>query len=254
MLTEHGCAIAPSTFYDNVSRVPSRRAVRDADLKAIITAERTNRFVGRLGARKLWLHLRRQGHEVARCTVERLMREMGIHGVRRGRFPVTTVADPAAARPADLVDRDFTTTAPNQLWVADFTYVPTWSGFAYVAFVLDAYSRRIVGWRCADRMTTPLVLDALEHALWTRARDGVTDLSGLIKHHDAGSQGGFNWSSQHPDFGGVHRWRRRTGARRRVRCLMGCVGNGERIGRYGHRCDRLVPRLRPGQCSVSSGG
>ena len=102
MLTEHGCTIAPSTFYDNVSRVPSRRAVRDAELKDLITAERTSRFVARLGARKLWLHLRRQGHDVARCTVERLMREMGIHGVRRGRFVVTTVADPAATRPADL--------------------------------------------------------------------------------------------------------------------------------------------------------
>jgi putative transposase len=181
VLTEHGCPIAPSTFYDNVSRAPSRRAVRDGELKAVIAAERRNKFVARLGARKLWLHLRRKGHDVARC-------EMGIHGVRRGRFPVTTVADPAALRPADLVDRDFTTTAPNQLWVADFTYVPTWSGFVYVAFIIDAYSRRFIGWRCATRMTTDLVLDALEHALWTRARDGVTDLGGLVHHNDAGSQ------------------------------------------------------------------
>jgi len=131
------------------------------------------------------------------------MREMGIHGVRRGRFVVTTVADPAALRPADLVDRDFTTTAPNQLWVADFTYVPTWSGFVYVAFIIDAYSRRFIGWRCATRMTTDLVLDALEHALWTRARDGVTDLGGLVHHNDAGSQTTFNQSTQHPDRGGV---------------------------------------------------
>jgi putative transposase len=188
VLTEHGCPIAPSTFYDNVSRAPSRRAVRDGELKAVIAAERRNKFVARLGARKLWLHLRRKGHDVARCTIERLMREMGIHGVRRGRFPVTTVADPAALRPADLVARDFTTTAPNQLWVADFTYVPTWSGFVYVAFIIDAYSRRFIGWRCATRMTTDLVLDALEHALWTRARDGVTDLGGLVHHNDAGSQ------------------------------------------------------------------
>jgi putative transposase len=188
VLTEHGCPIAPSTFYDHRTRRPSRRALRDAELKDVITAERSDRFVARLGARKLWLHLRRQGHDVARCTVERLMRQMGIHGARRGRVVVTTVADPAAARPADLVDRDFTCTAPNQLWVADFTYVPTWSGFVYVAFILDAYSRRFIGWRCATRMTTDLVLDALEHALWTRASEGVLDLAGLIHHHDAGSQ------------------------------------------------------------------
>lgn len=188
VLTEHGCAIAPSTYYEARSRRPSRRALRDAELLEIIGMERANMFVARLGARKLWLHLRRRGHDVARCTVERLLRQEGIAGVTRTRRVRTTIPDTAAARPADLVDRDFTTTAPNQLWVADFTYVPTWSGFVYVAFVLDAYSRRFIGWRCATSMSTGLVLDALEHALWTRARDGVLDLDGLIHHHDAGSQ------------------------------------------------------------------
>jgi putative transposase len=188
VLTEHGCRIAPSTYYEARSRAPSRRSLRDADLVAIIAEERRNVFVARLGARKLWLHLRRKGHDVARCTVERLLRQEGIVGVSRTRRVRTTKPDAAAARPADLIDRDFTTSAPNQLWVADFTYVPTWSGFVYVAFVLDAYSRRFVGWRCATSMSTALVLDALEHALWTRANDGITDLTGLIHHHDAGSQ------------------------------------------------------------------
>jgi putative transposase len=121
--------------------------------------------------------------------VERLMGEMGITGVVRGRRPVrTTIADPAAQRPSDLVDRQFQASHPNQLWVADFTYCPTWAGMVYVAFVFDVFSRRILGWRAATRMTTPLVLDCLEHALWTRQRDGVSDLSGLVHHTDAGSQ------------------------------------------------------------------
>jgi transposase InsO family protein len=131
------------------------------------------------------LHLRRQGHDVARCTVERLMREMGIHGVRRGRFVVTTRADPAAARPADRVDRDFTTTAPKQLWVADFTYCSTWSGVIYVAFVMDVFSRRLVGWKASRAMTAELVVDALNMAAWQRRH---TKLDNLICHTDAGSQ------------------------------------------------------------------
>jgi len=143
---------------------------------------------GVYGARKVWLALNREGIPVARCTVERLMRGLGLAGARRGKQHRTTIADPAAPRPADLVGRQFDPPAPNRLWVADFTYVPTWSGMVYVAFVIDAYSRRILGWRAASSMRTALVLDALEHAVWTRTRDGVGDLSGLICHHDAGSQ------------------------------------------------------------------
>jgi putative transposase len=190
VLSEHGCPIAPSTFYDTVSRQPSRRALRDEQIIALIEAERAgNRFVAGLGARKMWLRLRGKGHGVARCTVERLMAQMGITGVVRARrAPRTTIADPAAARPVDLVDRRFAATRPNQLWVADFTYCPTWSGMVYVAFVFDVFSRRILGWRAATRMTTPLVLDCLEQAIWTRAREGVNDLSGLVHHTDAGSQ------------------------------------------------------------------
>jgi putative transposase len=205
VLSEHGCPIAPSTFYDALSRRPSRRQLRDEQLTQLIAAERdANRFVAGLGARKMWLRLRSRGHDVARCTVERLRAQMGVQGVTRQQRRVrTTVADPAAARPLDLVERHFAASRPNQLWVADFTYCPTWTGMVYVAFVFDVFSRRILGWRVATRMTTPLVLDCLEQALWTRQREDAGNLTGLIHHTDAGSQGGFNWSSQHLDHGGV---------------------------------------------------
>jgi putative transposase len=189
VLSEHGCPIAPSTYYDNRNRRPSKRAVRDAALTALIEAERANsRFVAGLGARKMWLRLRSKGHDVARCTVERLYRQLGISGVTRAKAPRTTTPDPRADRPKDLVDRQFLATKPNQLWVADFTYVPTWDGMVYVAFVFDVFSRMILGWRAASTMTTPLVLDALEMAIWARRREGVTDLTGLVHHTDAGSQ------------------------------------------------------------------
>ena len=121
-------------------------------------------------------------------TVERLMTKLGLVGARRGKTKRTTIADPQAQRADDLVQRQFDPIAPNTLWVADFTYVSTWSGWVYVAFVIDAYSRRIVGWRTATTMTAQLVLDAIEHAIWTRQREGVQDLSGLIHHNDRGSQ------------------------------------------------------------------
>ena len=144
--------------------------------------KKTGRFVQTLGARKLWLRLRGRGHDVARCTVERIMREQGWEGARYRSRHKTTVADPTHDRRPDLVDRNFWAPAPNRLWVADFSYVPTWTGMVYVAFVVDVFSRRIVGWRAARSMTTALVLDALEHALFTRAHEGVTDLTGLISH------------------------------------------------------------------------
>jgi putative transposase len=160
VLTEHGCKIAPSTFYDNLNRHPSKQKLRDTDLIAVIEQAREKRFVELLGARKMWLHLRGLGHDVARCTVERLMTQLGITGVVRGKAPRTTIADDKAARPADLVDRIFVAAAPNRLWVAAFTYVATWTGMVYVAFIIDVFSRRIVDWRGATEMTTPLVLDA----------------------------------------------------------------------------------------------
>ena len=140
------------------------------------------------GARKVWLALNREGIAVARCTVERLMAELGLTGAVRGKAKRTTIADPTAARPADLVQRRFAPPAPNRLWVADLTYVSTWSGFAYVAFVVDAYARRILGWRVASTMATSMVLDAIEQAIWTRQREGVFDLKDVVHHTDRGSQ------------------------------------------------------------------
>ncbi|KMS91926.1 transposase [Streptomyces regensis] len=187
VLSEHGCGIAPSTYYEHLRRVPSARQRRDGWLTTEITRVHETNF-GVYGARKVWLALNRDGIRVARCTVERLMGELGLRGAVRGKVKRTTTADPAAPRPADLVDRQFSPPAPNVLWVADFTYVSTWSGWVYVAFVIDAYARRILGWRSSTSMTTGLVLDAIEHAIWTRKRCGTTNLSGLIHHHDAGSQ------------------------------------------------------------------
>ena len=171
--------IAPSTYYDARRRGPSPRGVSDERWKSIVLAtwQKQRKL---LGARKLWLRLRRDGHDIARCTVERLMRELGIAGVIRGRRKRPVDADPRETRPADLVDRHFARFRTNQLWVADFTYVWTWSGWVYVAFVFDAHSRRILGWRAATSMTTPLVLDCLEMALWTRRREGIDASVGSV--------------------------------------------------------------------------
>jgi putative transposase len=137
-----------------------------------------------LWARKTWKQLNREQIRVARCTVQRLMRKLGLCGVRRGKaFKVTTVADENAHRPADLVERKFVATRPNQLWVADFTYVATWRGFVYVAFVIDVFSRMVVGWRVSTSMKTDLVLDALEQAVHARY-----ETDGLIHHSDMGTQ------------------------------------------------------------------
>jgi putative transposase len=175
--------VAPSTYYAAKSRPSSARSVRDALLIPILVALWTANYRV-YGAHKLWKAARRAGHEIGRDQVARLMRQAGIHGVSRRRRLRTTRPDPAAARPADLVKRDFTATAPNQLWVTDLTYVPTWAGVAYVCFIVDAFSRMIVGWRVAAHMRTSMVLDALEMARWSRG----TQLEGLRCHSDAGSQ------------------------------------------------------------------
>jgi putative transposase len=175
--------IAPSTYYQHRKRRPSARAVRDAALQVEIARVHAEHF-GVYGARKVWRQLHREGISVARCTVERLMRELGLEGVRRGKAHKTTTPEAADARPADLVARDFSATRPNQLWVADLTYVASWSGFVYVAFVIDAFSRFIVGWQASRSLRTDLALDALEMAIWAR-RGG---LEGLVHHSDRGSQ------------------------------------------------------------------
>lgn len=180
--------IAPSTYYEHRSRAadPDRRPARvkrDEKLRSQIwRVWNENHAV--YGADKVWEQLGREKVDIARCTVERLMREMGLHGATRGRaFKVTTVADANAARPPDLVHRQFSATRPNQLWVADITYVATWAGFAYVAFVVDVFSRRIVGWRVSNSLKSDLALDALEQALHARP-----DANGVVHHSDRGTQ------------------------------------------------------------------
>jgi putative transposase len=181
--------IAPSTYWARQARrrEPAQRTLSDRLLMVEIRRVH-DQSRGLYGARKVWWQLRREGITAARCTVERLMRGEGLQGVVRGKRRRTTIPDRHAQRPADLVDRDFTAAEPNQLWVADFTYVMAFSGVVYVAFVIDAYSRRIVGWKADTTMKTSLVLDTLEMALWTRQRDGMPLAKGMIHHHDNGSQ------------------------------------------------------------------
>ncbi|MGY1937717.1 IS3 family transposase [Nocardia gipuzkoensis] len=185
-LTELGVRIAPSTYYAHRDRTPTVQEARDEELCVHIQRVHTENF-GVYGARKVWLQLNREGIDVARCTVERLMRQLGLRGAMRGKVKPTTIADPIAPRPADLVQRRFAPAAPNRLWVADMTYVSTWSGWVYVAFVIDAYARRIIGWRAGTSMTTALVLDAIEHAIWTREHAGW-DVKNVVHHTDRGSQ------------------------------------------------------------------
>ena len=178
--------VAPSTYYaaKRRERQPSARAVRDAVMMQVLMALWVaNRKV--YGVDKLWKAARRAGHDVGRDQVARLMRAMAICGVTRRRKVFTTRRDPEGLRAADLVNRNFTADRPNALWVTDLTYVPTRSGMAYVCFIVDAYSRMIVGWRVASHMRTDMVLDALEMA---RARRGARRLVGLVAHSDAGSQ------------------------------------------------------------------
>jgi putative transposase len=178
--------MAPSTYYAARRRrvAPSARARRDAVMMGVLMVLWvTNRKV--YGAHKLWRAAVRAGHDIGRDQVARLMRELGIRGVSRRRKVFTTRPDPDAVRAADLVNRDFTADRPDALWVTDLTYVPTRSGMAYVCFIVDAFSRRIVGWRVATHMRTEMVLDALEMARTSR---GGRRLVGLVTHSDAGSQ------------------------------------------------------------------
>jgi transposase InsO family protein len=182
--------IAPSTYFlrkvqEQDPRRRSARTRRDDDLRAAIQRVWDDNHQV-YGPKKVWQELRRRGVRVARCTVARLMREMGLRGAVRGRaWIITTRPESTAARPTDLVDRRFTATQPNQLWVADFTYVATWRGFVYVAFVIDVFARRIVGWRVSASLRTDFVLDALEQAIYERREAG---LGALIHHSDRGTQ------------------------------------------------------------------
>ena len=187
MLTEHGCKIAPNTYYMFKKRPPSSRAVRDEYLKkeiARVHAENLEVY----GADKVWAQLNREGIRVARCSVERLIRDLGLSGARRGKaFKVTTRHDDRQHRPDDLVERDFRAPAPNRLWVADLTYVKAHGGWVYAAFIIDVFSRMVVGWQISNSLRSDLAIDALEMAVWNRTRASQL-LDGLVHHSDRGVQ------------------------------------------------------------------
>jgi putative transposase len=220
--------IAPSTYHAHVAQRTdpvraSARARRDVGLRVEIRRVFDENF-GVYGVRKVWRQLAREGTATARCTVARLMRQMGLRGVVRGKETRATGADKAAPSPADRVNRQFRAPRPNALWVSDFTYVATWQGFAYVAFVIDAFARRIVGWRVSRTAHASFVLDALEQALHDRRpiRGG-----GLVHHSDRGVRPGFKWSSQHLDGGGCGAYSETTlgsGGARRVAIARSAVG------------------------------
>ncbi len=176
--------IAPSTYYAAKTRPPSARALNDAMLIPLLVALFAKNY-SVYGRRKLTKAARKAGLDVGRDQVARLMRQAGIRGASRARKRFTTKSDPAHVRAPDLVNRDFTADRPDRLWVADFTYCSTWSGIVYVAFVVDVFSRRIVGWKAARTMTATLVVDALNMAAWTRRG---CDIDGVVCHSDAGSQ------------------------------------------------------------------
>jgi putative transposase len=176
--------VAPSTYYAATSRPTSARRLRDEELKVEIARVHKENF-GVYGVEKIWRQLNREDIRVGRDRVARLMRELDLEGVVRGKRKRTTVPSELDERPSDLVDRDFRAPAPNRLWVADLTYVNTWSGFVYVAFIIDAFSRSLVGWRVSDSLHAELALDALEMALWAR---GGQEMEGLVHHSDRGVQ------------------------------------------------------------------
>ncbi len=222
---------APSTYYAAKSRPPSARSIADAEMGPKLVALWKHNY-SVYGRRKLWKAAGRADLDVGRDQVARLMADQGIRGASRAKKRFTTKSDPTAVRAPDLVNRNFSASRPDALWVADFTYCSTWSGIVYVAFIIDVFSRRLVGWKAARSMTAALVIDALNMAAWTRRHATLDD---LICHTDAGSQGELNWSSQHLDKRGV---RCATGTdRRKFACIGGTslhregpAWRGERIG------------------------
>ena len=243
------------------------RAVNDERLKAEIARVHAANY-GVYGIRKIHAQLAREhvvglcdadgaalpeARPVARCTTQRLMRELGLRGISRAKGPRTTIPGAGPDERPDLVDRHFRADAPDRLWVADLTYGRTFAGWIYAAFVLDVFSRAIVGWQLSTSLRTDLALDALDMGLWTRQHEGH-DTSNLIHHSDQGVQGEFNRWSQHPEFGGVQSWRLLTGARRPAMRPRGFVVSGVLIGRCGRRCARPAGRIPRGWCSDSSGG
>ena len=186
VLTEAGTQIAPSTYYAAKKRPPSARSVSDAATTALIRQVHAENY-GVYGVRKVHAELNRQGHQVARCTVARLMRSAGLRGISRAKGPRTTIPGSGPDTRPDLLERHFTAPAPDRIWVADITYCRTFAGWVYAAFVVDVFSRRVVGWQLSTSLRTDLALDALEMGLWTRAHAG-RDTTGVIAHSDKGVQ------------------------------------------------------------------
>ncbi|MPY85794.1 MAG: IS3 family transposase [Actinophytocola sp.] len=243
--------IARSTYYDWKARqaAPSRRELDDAVLLEQIEKVRSvHEFAATYGSPRVWLELRRQGVRVGRKRVERLMREHGLQGarLRRGWKHGSTRQNPNHTAAPDLVERDFQVSAPNRLWVADLTRIPTGEGILWLASIRDAFANKVVGWATDPRATTELVLTTLGYALRSRnVRAGQ-----LIHHSDKGAQGEFNLSSQHLDHGGVQ-WDERVSSCRKHRRERG--GSGLLTGRCEHRCARPAGRSRHALCSESSG-
>jgi transposase InsO family protein len=211
VLCEQGVQVAARTYRawkapgrQVAARTISDAVVADALLSARVGPDGRPTPESLYGRRKMTALLGRRGLQVAHCTVDRLMRELGMQGVRRGKTPRTTIPGTDGRRAGDLLDRDFTAPAPNRVWIADFTYVRTWAAMVYVAFVVDVYAQRIVGWHAMSTRPAELVLLPLRMAAWARGQQGHPIVRDELVHHsDAGSQGGFNWSSQHPEQRGV---------------------------------------------------
>lgn len=236
--------VARSSYYDWTSRAESATAARRRELSEHIQTL-FNEFRQTHGCRRIAAELNRRGIPASVGLVADLMREAGLVAVQPRAYKRTTIAGDEPAAIPDLIDGDFTATAPGQRLVGDITYLRTGQGWLYLATVIDLYSRMVVGWQITDHMRTSLVVDALKMAI-----DAGHVTSGAIFHSDRGSQGGFNWSSQHLDDGGVW-WRVRGSRGRSVRRVRG--GSGQRTGRCGRRCGRRAARNRRVLCSVTSG-
>jgi len=251
VLNEMEIQIAPSTYYAAIKRSPSARALSDERLVPIVRQVHAANY-SCYGVRKMHRALNRLQHGLGRDQVARLMKMAGVRGRSRLRRVITTKREAGAERYPDLVKREWDNGAPDVVWVADFTHVRTSTGTVYASFLQDAGSRRILGFTVASSQSTELVLKAVEQAVSARRRfDPQFTGEGVIHHSDAGSQGGFKWSSQHLGYGGA-RWASRGSSGLRFR--LGRGGSGRRIGLYGRRCGHRAGRSHRVRCSVSSGG
>jgi transposase InsO family protein len=266
VLREQGCQVAARTYRAWRRARPAPRTVSDAQVVDVVrglvwTTDRQGRRKmtpeGLYGRRKMTALVRRRGlPDASPGSVDRAMKLLGLNGIRRGRGVRTTMPAKDGNRAGDLLNREFSAPGPNLAWVIDFTYCRTWAGFVYVAFILDVFSQKIVAWHASTSKETDLVMTPLRMALWQRDRDGhpvpagAGADDGLIHHSDAGSQGGFQRSSQHLDDGGVS-WRVRGSRGRSDRRVLG--GSGRRIGRCGRRCAHRGDRSPHARSSARSG-